>query len=417
MRAGRTARAFCVIATLAAPVSGLAAGITDNPAYVNMIARDFAPEATFAFVEQAEAMGDPDAAIAALDQLLLRYPDNVQAHAKISALYAESGNEALADLHRDMAGLPPRTQVWGRATIGVAHESNPSAAPSQGTVQIFDPASNNFIRVASGARRSDEALTTSLNLNLAHGLSDRALLAAELLLETETYSATEELNSVLMEFVVGPWISAPSIGEGASVRPFMLIGSGMLDSSPYFGQIGAGLGVNVPLSPTLSFLVSGDVGYTDYSGEISPNFDANELDNLQPRLGGQVRGVVDDIALAAYFFGGYAFAEADEESYASIRTGAFASTPVTWVDGLTDNPLIFNLGASLDWFAYQEPDPRIDPNEERRDLWIGTDAALTMVFDEGFDLTVGVDYIRRFSNTDVFDSESYRVYFEAGIDF
>lgn len=410
---------LAVLATaicLAAPVPGVARSL-DSPLYVNMIAQDFAPGPTFAFADQAEATGDPDAAIAAIEQLLVRYPDNLDAHARMARLYSTIGNEALADLHRDLAGLPPATQVWGRATLGFAHETNPGATPLDGTIQLFDAATNTFVGVASGPERSDQLATFSLDLNLAHGLSDTALLAAEVYLEGEFFSAIEQLNSVLMQATVGPWISAPAIAEGASLRPFATLGAGTLDSAPYYGAWGAGLALNLPVDATTALTLISDVTYSDYSGEISPSFDADTLDNLQIRAGGQYGGSAAGIGFAVYAYGGYAFAESDAESYASLRGGAIASTPFASAQEMLGIPVTFRVGTTVDLFGYQAANVDIDPTEQRRDLWLGGDASLIFGVADDLDVRLGVDYVRRFSNVEVFDSQNFRVFFEAGVDF
>lgn len=394
-----------------------AARVIDSPAYVLMIAQDFAPDPTFAFADEASAAGDIDAAIGALEQLLVRYPDQRQAHARMARLYEASGNDALAKLHRDLAGLPPRTLAWGRATMGIAHETNPGAAPIRGQVQLFDAGTDTFVRVPGGEAKAEQLATLSLDLNLVHGLSDTTLFAAEVYVDAETYAATEELNNLLLQATVGPWVALPAAGEGASIRPFLTGGAGMLDSSPYYGSLGVGTALSLPISTTLAATFVSELTYTDYSGAISPSFDANTLDNLEVRAGAQLAGSAGDVGFAIYTYGGYAAAAADSESYASLRGGAIMSAPVPGLATLFGRPLFARLGTSIDWFAYQDPNLAIDPTQSRRDLWLGAEGALILGVTDTFDLTVGIDYTRRLSNLDIFDNHSMRVFLEAGVNF
>ncbi|MEM1299081.1 MAG: tetratricopeptide repeat protein [Pseudomonadota bacterium] len=386
-------------------------------AYDRMIAEDFAPEATWAFADQAEAAGDPDAAIAALEQLLVRDPENREAHARMARLYAAVGNDALAKIHRDLAGLAPETQVWGRASVGVAHETNPSAAPSNAIVPIFNAGANAFVQIAAGQERADQLGTVRLDLNMAHGLSETALLAAEVSVNADTYAATEELSSLQIQATVGPWLSTPSLGEGTSIRPFLTAGAGMLDSTPYYGSLGAGVVVNLPLSETLALSVLTDLTYANYSATIFNGFDGDTLDNLLVRGGGQLGGSVGSVGYSVYAFLGYAAADAEEESYLSLRGGALAYTAIPGAEEMLGMPVTLQIGTKADWFAYSEANPVIDPTQSREDFWLGGQGALILGLTDDLDLTIGADYVRRFSNIELFDSQNLRVFMELGVDF
>ena len=406
----------CAIALFFGSFEG-AAAVTDTAGYRAMIETDFAEAETFAFVDLAEAAGDADAAIAALDQLLIRNPGNSAAHLRIAELYDDAGNSALAEVHRDLAGLPPRTQVWGRATVGIAHDTNPTTTASDALITVFDGANNTFVQVAGGDIRSDEATTVSLDLNLVHGLSEKALLAAEVFVSGENYSATAELDSITMQTTIGPWFSDPGIAEGARIRPFVTIGSGMLDSSPYYGSVSGGFNLDVPVGENGSLGLLADVTYTDFSGDISPNFNANTLDNVTLRMGGQFTGQTAGLGYALYAYGSYAVAEADEESYIALRAGAFASAPLEFVESALGVPAAIRVGSTVDSFFYREPNAQFDPTSRRQDLWLGGQTALIFGVTEELDLTLGADYIRRFSNLDPFDSDGLRIYLEAGVNF
>ena len=408
---------FSLLCAFSFEGAGAATRISEIPGYQAMIDAEFAAGPTLAFADAAEAAGDPDAAIAALEQLLVREPDNRDAHARIARLYEAVGNDALAEVHRDRAGLPPKTQIWGRAVIGVAHQTNPTAVPGDASVPIFSAAQNTFVQIAAGQAREDQSGIVRLNVNLAHALGEDALLAAEIALATETYAATEQLNNLTVRGRIGPWLSTPGLGEGASVRPFLTLGSGMLDSSPYFGQIGAGVVLNLPLDEDMTFSALADVRYTDFSGAISPSFDADTLDNLALRAGGRLSGSTGDFGYGIYAYGSYAAASADHESYAAVRAGANASVPVPSGERFLGIPVLFRLGASVDWFGYGDPNPAIDPNTTRRDVWIGGNGALVLGLTDKLDLSLGASYVRRFSNLQVFDSQNVRVFAEMGVGF
>ncbi|MFK7943796.1 MAG: tetratricopeptide repeat protein [Paracoccaceae bacterium] len=417
MRGHRLSGVICILGMLAFAGVPAHARISDIPGYNRMLAEDFAAAPTLQFADAAETAGDPDAAIAALEQLLVREPDNLQAHRRLARLYDRVGNEALAEVHRDRAGLPPRTQVWGRATVGFAHETNPTASPTDDTVPIFSAANNALVQVAAGAERADQLATVRLDLNLAHGLSANALLAAEVSLDSEIYSATEQLDNLRIRGRIGPWLQIPALGEGASIRPFISGGAGMLDNAPYYGQIGAGVVLNLPLSDDLALSLLSDLGYTDYSGAIFSNFDADTFDNLTIRAGGQLGGRAGGFGYGVYAFGGYTAAAADQESYVSVRTGATASTAVPRAEGFLGVPVLLRLGTSVDWFSYDTANPTIDPATSRQDLWVGGNAALVLGLTDDLDMTLGAEYTHRFSNLELFESQNLRVFMELGLDF
>lgn len=100
-----------------------------------------------------------------------------------------------------------------------------------------------------------------------------------------------------------------------------------------------------------------------------------------------------------------------------MRAGARVSTPVPGAERFLGMPVLFRLGASADWFGYGDPNPAIDPTTTRRDFWVGGDGALVLGVTDDLDLTLGAQYIRRFSNLQVFDSQNVRVFAELGIGF
>ena len=110
-----------------------------TPEFERMFADGFSPATALAFAERAVREGDPDSAIAALEQSLRQHESDPVLHQKLAELYRQIGNAEMAGHHAKLSGSEehvPKLTVWGRASVGFAHDSNPTAAESSSEVRI-----------------------------------------------------------------------------------------------------------------------------------------------------------------------------------------------------------------------------------------------------------------------------------------
>lgn len=402
---------------LTCPPPLLAGALLDTPAFREMQARDFAPEPTLAFAELAEQAGDPDAAIAALEQALLRVPGDDRLRARLADLYQAAGNDEMARHH---GAAPERaTQVWGRASLGAGHDSNPTGAENGAVSQVFDAVNNAFVQVAARPREPDALATFRLDLNATHRLSEEALLAAELRVTGERYKTQRELDNLSAGLVAGPWLGPGKTALGAIyIRPFATLGAGMLDGQPYYTQAGGGTEMRFELGADLSGSVALGISRTDYNGALLDNFPLNRFDNTAFTASSGLSGTGPlDLSWGAGIQAGVIAAKANPESYVYLGAYAGAAVPLAPVEDLTGLPVTLRLGGSLDHYRYRNIDPVVDPTRQREDFWAGGTGALTIGLIDTLDLTIGADYVRRFSNIAPFDNDNLRVYYELGYRF
>ena len=405
----------------ASPV--VAEELIGSPAFNRMLAEDYAPEPTLAFADKAEAAGETDMAIAALEKLLLRHPGTEPAHRRLARLYRSVGNDMLADMHQVQAGgvedqpaEGPSTQVWGRATAGFAHDSNPTNAQSSETIRVLDAINNVFVNVASLDREPDTLVTATLDLGIMHQLSDEALLAAEISIEGERYSATDGLDNVTAELTIGPWLGTQA--DGIFLRPYARAGGSLLDGDLYYTSVSGGAELRLALDENLSARFDIELQYIDYDGGVSSVILVNRLDNLRLQATAGLYGQTESgFGYGIQASGGVSSAKAKPESVVFASLDLFASAQIAAFQRATGMPLTLQLGASADFTRYRSPDPVIDPFNARQDLWFGGNGALILGLTDQIDLTIGAEYVRRTSTIAAFESDNLRLLTRMGYSF
>ena len=158
--------------------------------------------------------------------------------------------------------------------------------------------------------------------------------------------------------------------------------------------------------------------YLDYDGGVATTFPINRLDNIRLQLEAGVYGQSQaGLGYSVQLTLGVSEADANPESIAYAGLEGAVSLPVPGAEGALGMPLTFQMGGSADWTLYREADPVIDPLKARQDLWLGGNGALILGMTDQLDLTIGADYVRRFSNVAAFDSQNLRLFTRVGYNF
>ena len=396
--------------------------LMESPVFRQMQEDGFAHASALAFASIAEAAGDISAGIGALEQSLAQNGADTQLHARLADLYARIGNEGLALHHADLAGTtiePERSQIWGRVGLGIAHDSNPTAAESNAEIRIFDAQSNSFLNFSARAEEPDTLATVSLDLGVDHRLSEEAILAAELSLRGEKYFDIDALDNLTGTFAIGPWLGpGETLAGDVWVRPYASVSGAMLDGEHYYTSYGGGMDLRFSIGPEMQAAIGATVLRTDYNGRISPDFDTNTLDNTALLLSVGLSGEGPLDATYSVRASGTALeASRSSESYLHVGLDAGVSVPITAFGALTGVPLALRLGGSVDQFRYTNVDPEIDPTRRRSDLWFGGRSSLVLTVAEDVDLIFGADYLRQMSNIAAFETDNLRIYSELGVNF
>lgn len=394
--------------------------LLETPAFADMQARDFAPDAALRFADLAERAGDLNSAIAALEQALIRHPDDDRLRQRVAGFYRDIGNADMAR-HHDDTGAPeqPRTRVWGRASIGAGYDTNPTAAEHNPNSRIFDALDGSFLTVLAQDREPDPVATFSLDLSATHRLSETALLTAEFQAEGERYKTLRELDNISARIAIGPWLGPGKTGPGEIFfRPFLTLSAGTLDGQPYHSGIGGGAQLRFGLGDELAGHASLSIVRTDYNADLRDGLQVNRFSNVavSAATGLAGRGPLD----SGWGFGvqlGAIDADAETESYLFLGFNADVSVPIPPLAHRLGVPVTLGLGGTVDHFAYLSVDPVVDPTQRRDDVWIGGAGSLEIGLTKKLDLTIGADYVRRFSNIAAFDSENLRIHYEIGYRF
>ena len=382
-----------------------------------MSASDYAPAETLAFADLAEQEGEPDMAIAALEQMLQRHPGHSEAEGRLSQLYAKVGNQVLAEQFGgdEPEEQPSRTHVWARVSAGMAYDTNPTNAESSETIRIFDALNRVFVNVASQNREPDLAATASVDLGVLHRMSPDTLLAAEVSVAAERYGKHEDLDTFSANVTVGPWLT---IRDTLYLRPYVNAGGATLAGDLYYATLGGGAELRFEVSDSVSGWLDLSVLYLNYDGGVSSTFPINRLDNVRLELQAGLSGSTDGgLGYSVQTTLGISEADTTPESIAYAGLEGAVSYPISSFEQALGMPLTFQMGGSADWTLYRDADPVIDPNEARQDLWLGGNGALILGLTDTLDLTIGADYVRRFSNVAAFDSQNLRLFTRVGYSF
>lgn len=387
-----------------------------------MQAQDYAPASALSFADLAEHRDDTDSAIAALEQSLLQHPDDTVLHERLGRLYARIGNDAMAAHHAAYVArqdVAPRAEIWGRVGAGIARDTNPTAAETSAEIRLFDAASNTFQTIAARAREPDTLATVSLDLGASYQLTDTTVLAADLSVSGEKYFSVDGLDTVSTTLTIGPWLSLEdNTQQGAYLRPYVTGGTATLDGQHYYTSLGAGAEMRVELGGDQNLSLGLTLLQTDYSGSISPDFDANTLDNTALSFTASVFGngpLQSTYSLTSY--AGLVESSSRPESYLFAGLSASAQIPIQPFEQTTGMPLFLHLAGTVDQFSYDDADPILDPTRVRRDFWLGADGALVLSVSDAVDVLFGAKYLRRMSNFAVFESDNLRIYTELGVNF
>lgn len=390
-----------------------------SPEFRAMRDSQFAPDEVFAFADLAAASGAPDLAISALEQMLIRRPDVVEAHLRLVPLYRDAGNLDQAAAHARAAGLDAGNtggvEVWGSVTLGAAYDTNPSAAPVSSAIRVIAPG-DILVLVPSTGEDGDTLGTFDLALNLSVPLAEQALLAAEMQVSAEKFAAQEELDTLTAYGTIGPWIDAGTVGGlPFFLHPHVSGGAALLAGAPYYWSAAAGLTARLALDDATALSASLTASRTDYFGDPVGLPNPDVFDTTATTLGLGVDGVLSGgTEYSVWAYGAIADARVASESYLYGSLNASMVTPLGRVAGL---PVSLLTAADAAVYDYDAPVVLIDPNRDRFDVWIGGEAALIVDLTKAFSFSIGAEYLRRFSNLDPFDTQNLRVYGELGYSF
>jgi tetratricopeptide (TPR) repeat protein len=344
---------------------------------------------TFKYAELAVKVGDFEAAITALERMLLFNPDLPRVRLELGVLYFRLGSYAIAKTYLTRAAeapdIPPDVksrvevylaeidkrlsphQVAGSIYGGWRYQTNANSGPSGTGITLFGfPATLS----PDATRKSDHNIFLSGNIRYIY---DEQAQNGEVVEATGTaYLARQfnqqQLNLLFLESTVGP--RAPFMTnyvDGLSIHPYVLLQFVFLEDSRYFGA--GGIGLQLTKVWTDNFLTEINIEGKDknYRNNARRPF-AERQDGTEREIRTTARYLVtpDDVLNATF-----------AAKWEGAKDDIYSNNEWLGQVGITktyDAP--FDLGADR-WTSslnlsyalrrYHIEDPTIDPNNRRVD--------------------------------------------------
>lgn len=240
----------------------------------------------FRYAAVSSRLGDPEAAITALERMLLFNPDLPRVRLELGVLYyrlrsfdvaetyfrealeaanvpsdvAARVNDFLAEIERQRD--PHR---WtGHVMIGARHQDNANAGPGDETITL---GGREFLLDDASQRQADTDVFVSGSVAhfYQYGFTGDVLLT-QLSVYANRYFDDQDLNVGVISVDVGPQIDLTRFGQsGTAIRPFAQVEAVRLGQQPYYYAVGGGLEVTRQTSETLTVSAIGQVSARDFS--------------------------------------------------------------------------------------------------------------------------------------------------------
>lgn len=383
-------------------------------------------EFLYAYAHAAIRLGNYEAAIGALESMLiiagnqprllleigvlyqrLGAPRTAQAYLKRARQYADKGSADAADAQRFLHGAGKQTAdhaFRGFLRFGLRYQSNPLRAPEvdeilSGGIRIPRPES----------RRPDEDVNAFLLSRVEHRyrLGPRTSLVSDAIVYGTAYDEQDQLDYGLVEFSTGPQYASPANAGGQySVRPFLLYRASRLDDHAYEHTPGAGLDFGLRPNADSRFRAIyqyRDKDFQNPNGTGSADLRSGEEHRLDLRyrwefLPGQ--------AISARVFGRRSQAQRDyfetdqldlSLRYSlKIRNSLFEGRP-----RMTLTPYVIRRVKD-----YEAADPAIDPSTVRQDKEWRFGLSYQLPFTASWSLILNYEHTQVDSNIVNFDADN-----------
>jgi len=344
---------------------------------------------TFRYAELAVKVGDFEAAITALERMLLFNPDLPRVRLELGVLYFRLGSYAIAKtyLTRAMEAADVPADVRERVTVyleeiekrlsphqfagsvygGYRYQTNANSGPSSPAITLFGlPATLS----SDAVRRADHNVFLSGNVRYVY---DEQAQNGEVIEATGTaYVARQfnqqQLNLLFLEATLGP--RAPFMTnyvDNLSIHPYLVVDFVGLEDSRYFGAYGMGMQFSKLWGERLSTEVGVELKDKDYRNNARRPFAAQQDGtDREIRLTGRYL-VTPDLVLSAT--GSAKWEGADNDIYSNREFMGLVSATLTYDApfDVTQERWTTSLSGAYGVRRYHQIDPAIDPNNSRFD--------------------------------------------------
>jgi len=266
---------YCIIVILFAPTGAAAQAVTGQDTasleaqkealFQQMLHNPANLDVTFAYADVSARLGDYEAAVSALERMLLFNPDLPRVQLELGALYFRMGSYDIARdyFNKAAAGNPPpevraridqylaeieksqsRHHVSGYFFSGIQYQTDANVAGSSLILSPVGPIllGNQFTKQASGSIFGSGSAVYSYDLETQN--RDSLDVTGAGYLDHFFNSAVGRLDLALLEVTAGPRFNFPNgwlIGSKASFRPYGIFDEVGLGWDQYFVAGGFGL--------------------------------------------------------------------------------------------------------------------------------------------------------------------------------
>jgi tetratricopeptide (TPR) repeat protein len=370
---------------------------TTEPDYVQLyeqLQRDPANvELNRRYAEAAEQSGDLEAAIGALERILVIEPDAPSVRLQIGELYLRLGSTAAArtflepliasgttpedvrtaalrDL-RAAGGGPSPHHLSVTVFAGAQWQTNPAAAPGS---PIFLLSGVPITVSNAAAKRSDSDVFAQANAAYSYDLASpfRDALVVDGTAYGSSYRRLHQLDTTLATVDAGPSLASERIGiAGGALRPYAIIGGARLGGAPYDETFGGGLSYGQSFGQNLPHL---DLDYElrQANYHATGNYPtAQLLGGRQDHYAVGLNLPIGDLALVG-LDGVYNRQNARFNGYSNDDYAVAATLSVGYGAALlpSGQPAVTTLSVARHYVAYDAPDPTVSAALKRGDrLW------------------------------------------------
>jgi hypothetical protein len=381
---------------------------------------------TYRYAQLQTTAGNYEAAVAALERLLLVNPSQPVLQYELGVLYFRMGSYQAARSYLTQAQASPQTppevrqriqafledaerrtsrhQFTGSVTFGPRYQTNANFATRSPTVQ----ASGVEIVNPSQARQ-DVAGVLLARLTHVYDFrtNDETAWVSNVLFYGSRYFSTPTSNLLLGELYTGPRFQfLPQWQRGATIRPYFVTNIVGLDDTNYSHAFGGGLDLSVPFGTRWAVELSYQFRAVNY-GNIAAQPTASILTGTENLIRGRVVfQVTPSAALLAELSG----------RFVSARSNAFDFDELGAVLTYSQDYRVFgqrpwNVTGSFYYYRrnYDAPDPVVNPSVARRENEYRVALANVIPLSENWFLVQQVDRLIIDGNLPNYDRRDWSV--------
>jgi len=393
------------------------------------------PERSFEFVQVAVKTGDLRGAIAALERILKIQPDLSNIKLELGLLYLRVDSPNLAAGYIRQTLTDPEVPAWirtrakvllaqaeeaasrhffsGTLYLGGRYDTNANAGPDSRLVKAFDPISGTTVDALlrpEDTGQSDYSAELVGSLSYAYALDSQVgnQIEADFLTYNRRYDEQDQVNVNTVRLDVGPrFFFGPVYNPDFSLKPFVSGSYLWLDDDGYQHSLGGGLnirklfGLNLLSEMTLEGY---DQDYSDTTRQPTAE------DRSGPYYAASARvswHLLPTTVVTMRLNAARRDADKDFEAYDEWGGGLAITQTYKAPFGITARAWSTSLSATLRKSVYDEPDPTIDPNQERDDTRLDANLSFNIPLGTSVTMVLSGLYTKNDSELPNFDYDNW----------